>query len=164
MKHKEGVYPQNIKMRRMRCQRALQSTRTRLEHLTSSGPFPVKRQSRCSGRHAPPMKLVACSGCRTEAQVHLNHGVVAPQVCAALSATYQLLISLQLKTEAKRREQELADLGRQDTSLSAQIAESKMGKEDSVCAQQRPSSSAARWSTRREGLDSKHPALLCHPA
>ncbi|CAL5219489.1 g1330 [Coccomyxa viridis] len=39
--------------------------------------------------------------------------------------------AVKLKTECKRREQELADLEKQDTSLSAQIEESKMGKEDS---------------------------------
>ena len=49
----------------------------------------------------------------------------------------------QLKTECKRREQELADLERQDTSLSAQIEESKTGKEDSVNTQQCTSSPAA---------------------
>lgn len=48
-------------------------------------------------------------------------------------------LPLQLKTESKRREQELADLERQDASLSAQVEESKRGKEDSVSAEQHPS-------------------------
>lgn len=46
-----------------------------------------------------------------------------------------ILSGLQLKTEAKRKEQELADLEKLDVSLSAQIEESKKGKEDSVSLQ-----------------------------
>ena len=46
-----------------------------------------------------------------------------------------ILSNLQLKTEAKRKEQELADLEKLDVSLSAQIEESKKGKEDSVSLQ-----------------------------
>lgn len=42
---------------------------------------------------------------------------------------------LQLKTEAKRKEDELAGLEKQDVSLSAQIEESKKGKENSVSSQ-----------------------------
>ena len=39
---------------------------------------------------------------------------------------------VQLKTEAKRKEQQLADLEKQDQDLTAYIRQSKMGKEDSV--------------------------------
>ena len=43
---------------------------------------------------------------------------------------------MQLKTNAKQKEQVLADLEKQHASLSAQMEESKRGKEDSVSAQQ----------------------------
>ena len=66
------------------------------------------------------------------------HWAVGDDLLNSLSLLY-----LQLKTEAKRREQDLADLEKQDTSLSAQIAESKTGKEDSVSAQQFPPFPAA---------------------
>ncbi|CAK0760648.1 hypothetical protein CVIRNUC_002788 [Coccomyxa viridis] len=39
--------------------------------------------------------------------------------------------AVKLKTEAKRKEQQLADLEKQDQDLAASIAQSKMGKEDS---------------------------------
>ena len=39
---------------------------------------------------------------------------------------------MQLKTEAKRKEQQLADLEKQDQDLAAYIRQSKKGKEDSV--------------------------------
>ena len=62
------------------------------------------------------------------------------------------LLVLQLKTEAKKREQELAGLEGQDTSLSARIAESKMGKENSVCTYQHPSFPAV-WLNTSQTLD-----------
>lgn len=57
-----------------------------------------------------------------------------PLVKHVYEAEYEaeLFCLLQLKTNAKQKEQVLADLEKQHASLSAQIEESKRGKEDSV--------------------------------